>query len=260
MRQFLMTSLAITTCLIFLMEITMGFFVLFGYVFPYFIHSLIHSETSTLTYICLFYIILMTLNYLAISCILLSMISGFMEKWFSYEKISAISITLLLVSMLHSYTTNFDPYKDFIVKEMYKEVVRYYDFNKKECLVPSLCMTAVKFHQRRQCCGWENYTYFLSDENSKSDVLPQFCCAFVQPSYHLLTKRMTNCTDHSMYLFKNGCKKYMILENNSFDPTNFGTGFFYLIIKMYSMITYIIAKRMHLIPTGEGVFAHFIPK
>lgn len=239
-----------TTVSVLALELTLGTFSVVGYVLPYLGRG-IYKEDGQLVKICLIYLVIILLNYLAFFCLLVAIASGYFEKYLSYEFFSIVSIALMAIILMRIYYTNSDPFHDIITRQVYFDRINKYDL-KKGCQNKVACQNLKRFHFIHRCCGWNNYEDLAFNHTDfNASLIPHFCCSY---------KETGNCTYDSSFRFEQNCQAAMMFDIDAFNPTSYRYGLFYPISKAISCVLFFIGKVTNIFPRGEGIFAHEIPK
>lgn len=251
-----LSGLIILTTIVSIIEIVLGGYLLLGYLIPFSIRYLIFTDPTKLLTCCLF-IIIISINLLAIAILFLAIISGYFEKWISYEFFSLISILIIVFLMIFENETGIDLFDEIIVKEIYLEHMRSYKPN-QNCHFRSNCFEAANFHRHKRCCGWDSAEDYLISkwniDNENNHSLPKYCCSLWYSSFSFV-----NCTIDSKYKYINGCRTAMVFQYQTFNPTSYRYGIAYPIMKTVSAFLFFVGKKFPIIPRSEGIFSHTIP-
>ena len=257
MSNILLGILLISTAVVILIELVLGGYVLFIHLLPFSVRYLFYGQYSHL-WVSFVYLLIILINVISISVLLLGLLSGYFEKWFSYEVIGLVSLSLIIYLTAHKYQTGIDLFEQVIIKEVYYDHMKSYDPN-HNCHFRSQCFEAANFHRIKKCCGWDRpEDYFESDwnlEHNDQIFLPKYCCSFWYIKY-----TQNNCTIDSNNRFVEGCRSAMIDEYQTFNPISYRYGVVYPIVKTISLVSFKIAKMFSLLPRAEGIFSHSIPK
>jgi len=264
-------SLVIITAIVVIIELSFGTYLFFIFLIPNLLISLLTMD-STLTYTTLFYIILLIFNYLAILCLSLTLLSGYFEKWISYEMFSVIALCMIVGVTAYRIYNDFDPYSDIIIKKVYERRIKGYTPESLEKCVKNLaCIQNARFHERFECCGWNSPNEYINSTwnliHTDNSTLPSFCCKswyssltypYVAPPINFTCRLESN--EIAKNFFNNGCKAQFQFQYESFNPSSYRYGILYPIFKSTSVILFLVGKEMKVIPRGEGAFAHKLPR
>ncbi|XP_054166118.1 uncharacterized protein LOC128963629 [Oppia nitens] len=195
-------------------------------------------------------------NFLSIGVLLLAIISGYYEKWFSYEWFSLLSLSIIICLTLHKYQTRVDLFNEVVVKEMYLFQIQSYNPN-QNCHFKSNCFEMINFHRNHKCCGWLSPNDYMQSnwhlKHNNTYLLPQYCC-----NYWRIRHMHNNCTIDSEAKYEIGCHLAMANEYETFNPISYKYGIAYPVIKAISIILFAITKMSSLLPSAEGIFSESI--
>ena len=246
-----------TTSIIILIEIVLGGYILIGYLLQFSLGYLFLADFSNLLSV-LVYVLIVSINLFSIGVLFLALLSGYYEKWFSYEIFGLVSLSVIIYMWAHKHRTGHDLFDEVVVREIYVEHIRSYD-PMKNCGFRSDCFEVANFHRNKKCCGWERPEDLFESkwnvDNNNTIFLPKYCCSFWYAKYTL-----NNCTITSVNRFTKGCRSSITSEYQTFNPISYRYGIVYPILKAISLITFKICKISSLLPRAEGIFSNVIPK
>ena len=122
--NFLVILLVVTTAFVILLELVLGGYLLIAYLISFSVRFLFLAHLSNL-WIVLVFVLIISINLFSIEVLLLALLSGYYEKWFSYEIFGLISFSLIIWMSAQKHQTGHDLY-EVIVKEIYQEHMRAY--------------------------------------------------------------------------------------------------------------------------------------